>query len=73
MENDEVNNLTEALGEACTGYDLGTVLTALTYLIADACTQSNMNESLFLITFNKHLIEAINELTENDNGNGTHH
>ena len=72
-DSDDIDNLTEALGEACTGYELSTVLTALTYLTADACIQSEMGEDMFLTHFIKHLREAINELTENDNGNSTHH
>ena len=70
---DDLENLTEELGGAYTGYELGTVLTALTYMVADACVQSELDEGMFLTHFNKHLMEAINELKDHDNGNSTHH
>jgi len=70
---DDIDNLTEALGEACTGYELSTVLTALTYLTADACIQSEASEDVFLQRFILSFANAIDQLKEENNGNSTHH
>jgi hypothetical protein len=72
-EEQEIEQLTEELGRACTNYDLSTVLTALTYLSADACIQTRLGEDLFLAEFTKNLLDAIQSLKDHDNGNCTHH
>ena len=71
-EEQDIKHLTEELGRACADYDLTTVLTALTYLSADAGIQSRLGEDLFLAEFVKNLFEAIQRLKEHDNGNCTH-
>lgn len=71
-EEQDIEHLTEQLGRACADYDLSTVLTALTYLSADAGIQSRLGEDLFLAEFTKNLLDAIQSLKENDNGNCTH-
>jgi len=68
-----IDNLIEALGVACSGYEMSTVLTALTYLVADTCVQSGLGEDVFLTQFNTHLAETISRLEEFHNGNSTHH
>jgi hypothetical protein len=69
----DINELTEALGAACSGYDLPTVMTAITYIVADACVQSRVSEHKFLAQFNDSLNTALEEIKEYDNGNRTHH
>ncbi len=70
---DRIEDLTEEMGHACSGYDLSTVLTALTYLTAAACIQSGLGEDVFLAQFTKSLLETIQSLKDHDNGNCTHH
>jgi hypothetical protein len=49
----EASDLTEELGNLCSGYDMPIVLTALTYLCADACVQSGLGEDTFLTRLNE--------------------
>lgn len=70
---DEIDALIEAMGKACSGYEMSAVLTALTYLVADACIQSGLGEDVFLTRFNKVLVETITDLEGFSDGNCTHH
>lgn len=70
---DDVDALIAAVGEACSGYEMSTVLTALTYMVADACIQSGLGEDVFLTQFNKVLVETITDLEGFSDGNCTHH
>ena len=70
---DDLNELIDRVGELFNGYDLASVLTALTYLTADACIQSETSEDVFLQRFILSFANAIDQLKEENNGNSTHH
>lgn len=70
---DDLNELIDRVGELFNGYDLASVLTALTYLTADACIQSETSEDVFLQRFILSFASAIDQLKEENNGNSTHH
>jgi len=70
---DEASELTEELGSLCSGYDMLTVLTALTYLCADACVQSGSGEDTFLTQLTDSVRVAVQDIREYDNGNRSHH
>lgn len=70
---DDLNELIDRVGEFFNGYDLASVLTALTYLTADACIQSETSEDVFLQRFILSFASAIDQLKEENNGNSTHH
>jgi hypothetical protein len=70
---DEASELTEELGNLCSGYDMPTVLTALTYLCADACVQSGLGEDTFLTQLTESIRVAVQDIREYDNGNRSHH
>ena len=70
---DEASELTEELGSLCSGYDMPTVMTALTYLCADACVQSGLGEDTFLTRLNESILTAVQDIREYDNGNRSHH
>lgn len=70
---DDLNELIDRVGELFNGYDLASVLTALTYLTADACIQSETSEDVFLQRFIMSFANAIDQLKEENNGNSTHH
>jgi hypothetical protein len=72
-EDFESNILTEELGNLCSGYDMPTVLTALTYLCADACIQSGLGEGTFLASLSESILTAVQDIREYDNGNRSHH
>lgn len=70
---DELNDLIDRVGEVFNGYDLASVLTALTYMTADACIQSETSEEVFLHKFILCFDNALSELKGENNGNCTHH
>jgi hypothetical protein len=69
----EVSDLTEELGNLCSGYDMPIVLTALTYLCADACVQSGLGEDTFITQLAESILTAVQDIREYDNGNRSHH
>lgn len=69
----EISDLIDEMGTVCSGYELSTVMTVLTYLAADACIQSGLGEDLFLAQFAKSLCETVQNMKDHDNGNRTHH
>lgn len=73
MNDDELNELIERVGQTFDGYDLTSVLTALTYMVADACIQSETSEEVFLQKFILCFASALNELKDEEHGNSTHH
>jgi hypothetical protein len=69
----EVARLTTNIGHTLSGFDMPVVLTVLTYLSADACIQSNMDEDEFLTRFVYYIRLAVNNIKEEENGNRSHH
>jgi tRNA(Arg) A34 adenosine deaminase TadA len=70
---EEASDLTEELGNLCSGYDMPIVLTALTYLCADACIQSGLGEVTFLASLNESIRVAVQDIREYDNGDRSYH
>ncbi len=63
--------LTILLGQACSGYEMGTVVTALLYLLADCAAQSNVPKHEFLAQAYESLSNLYDDM-ENSNGNRSH-
>ena len=70
---DEARDLTNEMGNLCSGYGMPIVLTALIYLCADAYVQSGLGEDTFLTRLTDSIRVAVQDIREYDNGNRSHH
>jgi hypothetical protein len=59
------------LGTVCSGYEMGTVVTALLYLLADCAAQSDVPKHEFLAQAYESLDNLYDDM-ENDNGSSTY-
>lgn len=73
MVDDNLEDLIEQVGEACSGSSVAQVLTALTYILADTCVQSGLAEDEFLSQLVINLTSAINDIEGAEHGRSTHH
>lgn len=74
VEDDEPEGLgilTVLLGQTCAGYEMGTVVTSLLYLLADCAAQSNVPKHEFLAQAYESLSNLYDDM-ENSNGNRSH-
>ena len=70
---DACDQLIEGIGKVCSGYSVGQILTAMTYIMADAIIQSDTSEDDFLTEFCRNFVNAINEIQETENGDRSYH
>lgn len=63
--------LTVMLGQACSGYGAGTVVSALMYLLVDCGTQHNIPKAEFLAEVYNYLSDLYDDM-ELNNGNSTY-
>lgn len=70
---EEFADIMDRLGEVLTGLTMPDVLTALTYLLADAAVQSEVPVDQFMTTLNTNVLNAINEIEEYEDGNRSYH
>lgn len=59
------------LGTICSGYEMGTVVTALLYVMADCAAQSNVPKHEFLAQTYESLSNLYDDM-ENEDGRSTH-
>ena len=59
------------LGTICSGYEMGTVVTALLYVMADCAAQSNVPKHEFLAQTYESLSNLYDDM-ENEDGLSTH-
>ena len=70
-EDKEFDDLLEAIGEACSGYKLCTIIEALVLILADCGRQTELSQQAFTADVYQNINEIYNEM-ENNNGNSTH-
>lgn len=63
--------LTVMLGQTCSGYEMGTVVTALLYLLADCAVQGNIPKHEFLAQVFESLSNIYTDM-ENTDGSRSH-
>lgn len=68
---DDLDTLTITLGQACSGYEMGEVVTTLLYLLSDCAVQSGVPKHEFLAQAYESLSNFYDEInSEEDNTNG---
>ena len=63
--------LTIMMGQVCSGYEMGTVVTTLLYLLADCAAQSGVPKHEFLAQAYESLSNLYDSMEDN-NGRSTH-
>jgi hypothetical protein len=74
MDDIEENvELMVGIGELCEGHEMHVVIVALLDLIAGCAVQCNIPKQEFLAQAYESLSRLYDDMTENENGNSTHH
>jgi hypothetical protein len=69
----DIEDLFVEIGRACNGQKLSTILSVMTYIIADICLSSGMDKTKLVAELSDSIDRALEDLKENDYGDSTHH
>lgn len=73
MVEQDIEDLFVEIGRACNGQKLSTILSVMTYIIADICLSSGMDKTKLVAELSDSIDRALEDLKENDYGDSTHH
>ena len=73
VDNSEIGDLFVEIGQACDGHRMSTILSVMTYILADICLSSGMDKTKLMIELSDSIDRAIKDLKENEYGDSTHH
>lgn len=73
MVEQDIEDLFAEVGQACNGHRLSTIMSVMTYILADICLSSGMDKTKLMAELSDSIDRAIKDLKENEYGDSTHH
>lgn len=73
MVEQDIEKLFAEVGHACNGHRLSTIMSVMTYILADICLSSGMDKTKLMAELSDSIDRAIKDLKENEYGDSTHH
>lgn len=73
VDNSEIEELFVVVGKACDGHRLSTIMSVMTYIIADVCLSSGTSKTALMAELSDSIDRALEDLKENNYGDSTHH
>lgn len=73
MVEQDIEDLFVEIGRACNGHRMNTILSVMTYIIADICLMAGMDKTKLMAELSDSIDRALEDLKENDYGDSTHH
>jgi hypothetical protein len=73
MVEQDIEALFVKVGQACNGHRLSTILSVMTYILADICLSSGMDKTKLVAELNDSIDKVLVDLKENNYGDSTHH
>lgn len=73
MVEQDIEDLFVEIGQACDGHRMSTIMSVMTYILADICLSSGMDKTKLMAELSDSIDRAIKDLKENNHGDSTHH
>lgn len=73
MVEQDIEDLFVEVGRACNGHRLSTIMSVMTYIIADVCMSSGIDKTKLMAELSDSIDQALKDLKENNYGDSTHH